>query len=96
MSTPVEARSVRANGVRGPALLRGLAGVGAGVGGPAAGYGTTVLVASARIHCDAAWEPQHRFAFSFVEWPVMELLCFVAAVAVWAVMRRRTAGLPLA
>ncbi|MET9616721.1 hypothetical protein [Kitasatospora indigofera] len=53
-------------------------------------------MASARNHCDAAWEPQHRFAFSFVEWPVMELLRFVAAVAVWAVMRRRTAGLPLA
>ncbi|MFE3110844.1 hypothetical protein ACFXKJ_21905 [Kitasatospora indigofera] len=53
-------------------------------------------MASARAYCDAAWEPQHRFAFSFVEWPAIELLFLVASVAVWAVARRGTAGLLLA
>ncbi|MGW4895885.1 hypothetical protein ACWEQL_27065 [Kitasatospora sp. NPDC004240] len=53
-------------------------------------------MASARSFCDAAWEPQHRFAFSFVEWPGMELLCLVGAVAVWAGARRATVGLPIA
>ncbi|MFC9329547.1 hypothetical protein [Kitasatospora sp. NPDC057015] len=96
MSIPVDARSGRAPGVRGPAFLRGLAGAGVGVGGLATGYGTTILVAAARSYCDAAWEPQHRFAFSIIDWPGMELLCLVAAVAVWVGARRLTAELPIA
>ncbi|MCX5214646.1 hypothetical protein OG689_36235 [Kitasatospora sp. NBC_00240] len=95
MSVPVGARAARAPGVRGPALARGAAGVGAVVLGLAGGYGTAFLVAAARSYCDAAWEPQHRFVFSFVEWPGLELLCLVAAVAVWAGSRRLTAGLAI-
>lgn len=96
MNIPVDARSGRAPGVRGPAFLRGVAGVGIGALGLAGGCGAAFLVASARSYCDAAWEPQHQFVFSFVEWPGMELLCLVVAVAVWAGARRLTAGLSIA
>ncbi|MFG3055492.1 hypothetical protein ACGFZP_31735 [Kitasatospora sp. NPDC048239] len=64
--------------------------------GLAGGYGAAVLVAAARSYCDAAWEPQHRFSFTVVEWPGMEALFLVAAVAAWAASRRLTAGLPIA
>ncbi|MFF0411367.1 hypothetical protein ACFYUY_13060 [Kitasatospora sp. NPDC004745] len=76
-------------------MLRGAAVVGVVVLGLAGGYGAAVLVVSARSFCDAAWEPQHRFAFSTVEWPAMELLFLAGAVAAWAGARRLTAGWPL-
>ncbi|MER5962735.1 hypothetical protein [Streptomyces sp. NPDC002057] len=43
-------------------------------------YGASTLVARARSFCDAAWEPQHRFAHLF------ELIVLAAATAVAAVV----------
>ncbi|MFB7476091.1 hypothetical protein [Kitasatospora sp. NPDC056184] len=64
--------------------------------GLAVGFAAAFLVASARRWCDAAWEPPHRFTFVLAEWPAMELLCLVTAVAAWAGARRLTVGLPTA
>ncbi|WP_345696504.1 hypothetical protein [Kitasatospora terrestris] len=62
----------------------------------AVGNGATGLAAAARSYCDAAWEPQHRMVFVYVDWPVVELLALATAVGVWVGSRRLTAGLPIA
>ncbi|MFJ8043404.1 hypothetical protein ACIRBX_23195 [Kitasatospora sp. NPDC096147] len=96
MSVPVRSGPGRAPGARGPAVLRHAAAAGVVLLGVAGGYGATVLAASARSYCDAAWEPQHRLVFTMVDWPVMQLFGLLMAVGAWAGARHLTARLPIA
>ncbi|MEU8526181.1 MULTISPECIES: hypothetical protein [Streptomyces] len=63
----------------------------AALAGTVGAYAASTLVASARSYCDAAWEPQHRFAHGF-EWLVLTaaaagLAVAAAVLARWATVR---------
>lgn len=61
--------------------------------GIAVAFQASVVVARARAYCDAAWEPQHRFAHSF-ELLVLTGATVLAAVVVAVLARTATVRAP--